>query len=144
MWTYEYAAEADVAPDRIWAVLADIDGWTAWDTSMEAIAIHGPFAVGTEISMTPAGQDPIRSTIVAVVPNERYADETQFGGVTLHFSHTLHGLPGSRTRIVHRLDITGPGATELAPELGPAITEDFPEAMAGLIAQAGRTRAPAR
>jgi hypothetical protein len=51
--------------------------------------------------MTPRGQDPVTSVITDIKANERYADQTEFGGVTLSFSHTLDRLPaaapGSRT-----------------------------------------------
>jgi hypothetical protein len=78
MWTHEHTRETDVSVETIWRILRDIDAWTTWDTSMEEIKIQGPFAVGTEISMTPKGQHPIRSTITTVRENEVYADETQF------------------------------------------------------------------
>jgi hypothetical protein len=136
MWSYEHVAEAEVAPETIWSVLADIDGWAEWDTSLEQISLLGPFQVGTEISMTPVGQQPIRSTIVEIVDNRRYADRTEFAGVSLLFSHTLTASAGG-TRIVHRLEIGGPTADRVGPELGPAITADFPDAMAALIARAG-------
>jgi hypothetical protein len=136
MWVHEHAAETGVPRELIWKALADIDGWVAWDTSMEAIKLDGPFAVGSRVLMTPAGQDPIESTIVEISAGERYADETTFGGATLRFSHTLSAPADGVTRIVHRLEITGADADEVGPELGPMITEDFPEAMAGLIAHA--------
>jgi hypothetical protein len=132
MWSHEHAAETALPPERIWAVLSDIDSWAEWDTSLETIELHGPFQVGTAISMTPVGQDPIRATIVDIVENERYADETVFGGATLNFSHSLTRLTDGGTRIVHRLDIAG----QVPAELGPAITEDFPDAMQGLLARA--------
>ncbi len=148
MWTHEHVAETDLTPREIWPTLCDIDNWTTWDTSMEHTALLGPFAVGTEISMTPKGQDAIRSTIVAVEPEALYADETTFGGVLLRFSHTLTRLDAGGTRIVHRLTISGPEADRVAPELGPQITEDFPQAMDGLIAAARnaarRSAEPAR
>jgi hypothetical protein len=34
------------------------------------------------------------------------------------------------------MEITGPQADELGPELGPAITSDFPDTVASLIARA--------
>jgi uncharacterized protein YndB with AHSA1/START domain len=136
MWVHEHTAETGVPRELIWKALADIDGWAAWDTSMEAIKLDGPFAVGSRVLMTPAGQDPIESTIVEITPGERYADETTFGGATLRFSHTLSTPTEGTTRIAHRLEITGPDADQLAPELGPMITEDFPEAMAALITHA--------
>jgi uncharacterized protein YndB with AHSA1/START domain len=138
MWSYEYAAETAVPRELIWKALADIDSWATWDTSLEAIKLDGPFAVGSEISMTPAGQEPIKSTIVELAPLERYADETTFAGVVLRFSHTLTDLADGGTRIVHRLEITGDGADQTGPEIGPMITADFPEAMDGLISYAGK------
>ncbi len=136
MWIHEHTAETDVPRDLVWQALADIDNWTAWDTSMQEIALTGPFEVGGTVAMTPIGQDPIVSTIVEISEGSRYADETSFGGVTLRFSHTLEDVADG-TRIVHRLEITGDAADELGPEIGPQITEDFPEAMAGLIKYAG-------
>jgi hypothetical protein len=137
MWIHEHIAETVVPQALIWKALADIDSWTAWDTSMQEIKLAGPFEVGSTIAMTPIGQDPITSTIVENTEGTRYADETTFGGVTLRFSHTLSSVAGG-TRIVHRLEITGASADEVGPEIGPQITSDFPEAMDGLIAYAGK------
>ena len=136
MWIHEHAVETAVRRDLVWQALADIDNWTAWDTSMQEIKLTGPFEVGGTVAMTPIGQDPIVSTIVEIVEGRSYADETSFGGVTLRFSHTLEDVADG-TRIVHRLEITGDAADELGPEIGPQITEDFPEAMTGLITYAG-------
>ena len=134
MWVHEHTQDTTVARDRIWSVLADIDHWTDWDTSMAEIRLDGPFAVGSTVVMTPAGQDPIRSTIVVIDEGTTYADETEFGGAVLRFSHTLTDLAEGGTRIVHRVEITG----EAGPEIGPMITEDFPQAMDNLIAAAGK------
>lgn len=136
MWTHEHTAETALAPEAVWRVLKDIDSWPRWDTSMEEVTLEGPFAVGTRVTMKPTGQDPLASVITGITENERYADETDLGDVILRFSHTLAKLPDGGTRITHRLEITGPKAGELGPELGPAITADFPEAMAALLAYA--------
>ena len=135
MWTHEYEATTPASPHNVWQVLSDFDEWSSWDTSMEWVRLDGPFEVGSPVVMKPIGQDPITSSIVDIVPDQRYAVETVFGGVTLRFSHTLHPDTAG-TRVVHRLEITGAAADEIGPELGPAITEDFPEAMAGLLARA--------
>jgi hypothetical protein len=58
------------------------------------------------------------------------------GEITLRFSHTLEPLESGGTKVTHRLEITGPAAGSAGPELGPAITEDFPEAMDALLARA--------
>jgi hypothetical protein len=136
MWTHEHAADTPLSPAAIWKVLADLDRWARWDTSMERVELLGPFRVGSRVSMTPHGQEPIVSTITAIEDHARYADETEFEGVTLRFSHTLDPLPGGGTRVTHRLEIDGPAADDVGPQLGPAITEDFPQAMAALLAAA--------
>lgn len=136
MWTHELTADSPLAPEAIWAVLADIDSWPRWDTSMESVKLQGPFTVGTRVTMTPKGQDPITSVITEIRESEFYADETDMGEVTLRFSHALTRLPDGGTRIVNRLEISGPAADETGPELGPAITEDFPDAMRALLAYA--------
>jgi hypothetical protein len=90
--------------------------------------------------MKPKGQDPITSVILEASENQRDADQTDLGEVTLRFSHTLQPLQGGGTKVTHRLEITGPAADQVGPELGPAITEDFPEAMEALLARAASTQ----
>jgi hypothetical protein len=36
MWVHEHTQDTAVPRAKIWAALADIDSWTAWDTSMAA------------------------------------------------------------------------------------------------------------
>jgi hypothetical protein len=138
MWTHELSARTELPPEAIWKVLTDLDNWPAWDTSMESVRLDGPFAVGSRVTMVPAGQEPVTSVITVIEENERYADETEFGGVTLRFSHALARLPDGGTEVVHRLEIDGVEADSVGPEVGAMITEDFPEAMAALLAYAAR------
>jgi hypothetical protein len=136
MWVHEHTGETTANPAAVWRVLGNLDEWGSWDTSLEWVRLQGPFQVGSAVVMKPTGQDPITSVIVELTENQVYADETSLGEVTLRFSHTLEQLPSGGTRVVHRLRITGPAADSVGPELGPAITEDFPEAMDALLARA--------
>jgi hypothetical protein len=45
------------------------------------------------------------------------------------------------TRITYRCVIDGPSADTVGPELGPMITDDFPEVMGALAARAARQTA---
>ncbi|MGI8825248.1 MAG: SRPBCC family protein [Chloroflexota bacterium] len=138
MWIHVHTGETTVSPEAVWKVLRNIDQGASWDTSMDWVRLQGPFRAGSEVVMKPKGQDPITSVIVEVVESERYDDETHLGEVTLRFSHTLKALDNGGTRVIHRLEITGLAADQVGPELGPAITEDFPEAMEALFARAVR------
>ncbi len=136
MWVHEHTAETAASPQAVWHVLRDLDQWGSWDTSLEWVRLQGPFQVGSQVTMKPKGQDPVASVIVEATENRVYADQTTLGEVTLRFSHTLEPLEGGGTKVTHRLEITGPAADQVGPELGPAITEDFPQAMEALLARA--------
>jgi hypothetical protein len=57
MWEYEHRVRTTAAPEAIWSLWSDVDGWGTWNAALENVAIHGPFTVGSRIEMTPVGQD---------------------------------------------------------------------------------------
>jgi hypothetical protein len=138
MWSTEYTVETGLDAPAIWAALSDLHHGVALDGNSDRFELHGPFAVGTELTVTPQGQDSFRSTITELAENRVYADRTEFGGLVLTFRHTLVPLPGGGTRVTHRLEIGGTGADAAGPELGPQISADFPQAMDALLAAARR------
>ena len=129
MWEYEHSVETTASPEQVWRRYADVERWGDWDTSVERVEAHGPFAPGTEISLTPEGQETVRMRLIDVRENEGFSDETEFAGVTLRFVHRLVRLDSGGTRVTHRVEVTGPGAEEI----GSAVTSDTPDAMAGLV-----------
>jgi hypothetical protein len=136
MWTTEHTATTDVEPAAIWAALRDLHSGIPLGECSDRFELHGPFAVGTEVSVTPQGQDTMRSEIVELEEGRGYADRTSFGDLALLFRHTLSPLDGGGTRVTHRLEISGPGAEGAGPELGPQISGDFPATMSELITAA--------
>lgn len=138
MWSTEHSVETTTEPGNVWAALRDLHSGTPLSESSDRFELHGPFAVGTELSVTPQGQDTLRSRIVELVENEVYADETSFGGLTLLFRHTLSRLNDGGTRITHALVIDGQDADQVGPELGRQISADFPTTMRDLVAAAER------
>ncbi|WP_431218430.1 polyketide cyclase [Leifsonia xyli] len=100
--------------------------------------LHGPFAVGTQVTVTPQGQEAMTSTIVELDPDRLYADRTDFGDLALTFRHTLVPAAEGGTEVTHTLEIDGEGADAIGPELGPQIAGDFPVAMDELLRAAER------
>jgi hypothetical protein len=139
MWTTEHSTETELGAPEIWQALSDLHHGVALDADSDRFELHGPFAVGTELTVTPQGQDSFRSVITELAENRVYADRTGFGGLVLTFRHTLAPLPDGGTRVTHQLVIDGSGADEAAPELGPQISADFPAAMDALLAAARRS-----
>lgn len=136
MWNHQHAGTTTAAPELVWAALRDLHSGIALSERSDVFELHGPFALGTRVSVTPQGQQRFTSTIVEFDEGHSYADLTEFGGVTLLFRHRLEALADGGTRIVHALTIDGPDAESVGPELGPQIVEDFPATMDDLIAAA--------
>jgi hypothetical protein len=141
MWTTEYSADTGASPKAVWAALRDLHSGVRLSDRSDVFELHGPFEQGTELSVTPQGQDTLRSRIVELTEPWVYADRTEFDGLILLFRHRLRALPGGRTRVTHRLEIDGPGCDRVGPGLGVQIAGDFPVAMADLLAAAERQAA---
>jgi hypothetical protein len=133
VWVYEHGIETSAAPEAIWQLWADVENWGRWNADIEKIEIRGPFAAGGEITMTAAGQDPVRLRIAELAEQELFVDEADIDGLLLPTTHRLDRLDQHRTRVVYRMEITGAAADEIGPQIGPAITADWPETMASLV-----------
>lgn len=138
MWDYEHSIETEAAPQDIWRLWADVENWGDWNAEIERIEINGPFAAGTTILMTPPGEDPIPLQLAEVVPGELFVDEAQFDGLLLRTTHRIEKLDGGRVRVTYRMEISGAGADETGPAIGPGITTDWPRTMASLVELAQR------
>jgi hypothetical protein len=136
MWEFEHAVEADVSAKAVWRLWADVEGWGEWNADIESIEIGGPFEVGTEIAMTPRGQELVRLQIAELDEGRLFVDEADVGDAIVQTEHRIDQLGDGRIRITYRTEITGSAADELGPEIGPAITSDFPETIASLIERA--------
>ncbi|HLJ03996.1 MAG TPA: SRPBCC family protein [Solirubrobacteraceae bacterium] len=140
MWTKEYSEETTVPRQAIWEAWADVSRWPLWNPDIAAIELEGPFADGSRITMTPLGSDPVELVLVDVAEGSRFVDEARLGATVIRTTHEIvEAADGDRNRLIYRLEATGP----MADELGPAISADFPETIAGLIEFAGRAAADA-
>jgi hypothetical protein len=138
MWTTEHAIETTASPEAIWRVWADVPRWGEWNPDIERIEISGPFEAGSTITMTPRGEEPIELRIAEAVEPEHFVDEADLGDVVVRTIHRAERIDGDRVRVVYRMEITGPAADTLGPELGPQISGDFPDVLAALVDRAQR------
>jgi hypothetical protein len=132
MWVFEHSVETSAAPEAIWRLWADVENWGTWNADIATIEIRGPFATGTEITMTPPGQDPVELRIAELTEQELFVDEAEIDGLLLRTIHRFDIIGPSRTRVVYRMEITGTAAGEIGPRIGPAVTADWPDTMAAL------------
>ncbi|MFC9930105.1 polyketide cyclase [Streptomyces sp. NPDC127190] len=132
MWEYEHSIETSATPEAIWRLWADVENWGTWNAEIEKIEMDGPFAAGTQITMTPPGDDPVLLRIAEAVEDELFVDEARFNGLLLRTMHRIDRIDQDRIRVAYRMEITGTGADEVGPQIGPGITADWPETMASL------------
>ncbi|MFF9852668.1 SRPBCC family protein [Streptomyces litmocidini] len=138
MWEYEHSVETTVTPEAIWRLWSDVENWGTWNAEIEKIEIDGPFGKGARITMTPPGDDPVELRVTEVVEGELFVDEARFGDLLLRTLHRIDPVGRDRVRVVYRMEITGAGADEAGPQIGPGITADWPDTMAALIELARR------
>ena len=137
MWDHEYSTETDVDAARLWRTFVSIHSGRLTLPGGDVFKPEGELAVGTRIAVTPAGQETMTATVTVFDPERAYADETEYNGLVLTFSHRFEPK-GMKVRITHRLVITGEGADAVGPEIGPQISADLPDQMAALIKAARR------
>lgn len=136
MWEYEHSVTTDTTAEAIWRLYSDPSSWPAWDAGIEHMELDGPFAVGTTGRLTPVGQDSLPFTLIDVVQDRRFVDETHVAGLVLRFIHTLVPEQNGGTTVTHRVEITGSEADQLGPQIGPKVTAGIPETIETLVKQA--------
>lgn len=133
MWTTEQTIDATVPPGRIWRAWTDVERWPEWNADIERIKLDGPFAVGTTIAMTPRGQETVELRLADVEDGERFVDEATVAGTLVRTTHRIDRIDDERVRVTYRLEATG----DAEDELGPAVSADFADVLAALVAYAG-------
>jgi len=136
MWSTEHSVETTAAPETIWKLWTDVGDWPRWNADLDRAELTGPFAPGGEITMFPREDDPIELIIAEADEPERFVDQADLGPVVVRTAHRVERLGPDRSRIVYRMEITGPEADTLGPQIGPEITSDFPDVLAKLAAVA--------
>jgi hypothetical protein len=138
MWTREDSVETTAAPTAIWEIWADVPQWPEWNADLERAELSGPFAAGSTITMIPHGEESIELRIAEAVEPEVFVDEASLGDVVVRTVHRIERLGDGRIRIVYGMEITGPAADVLGPQIGPEISGDFPQVLEALVERAER------
>ena len=138
MWSTEYSRETGTSPERLWPLLADVDGWGAWNAGIAAIHLDAPLAVGATFLMTPPGEDQVTSTVVELDEGRLLTDETRLGDVVVRVAHVLDPRPGGGTVIRYAISVDGGRGPDEDAEIGTAVSADFPDVIAALAATAAR------
>jgi hypothetical protein len=64
--------------------------------------------------------------IAEVLESVLFVDEASLDDVVIRTTHRVERVGYEGSRVTYRMEIDGPSADTLGPELGPAISADFP------------------
>jgi len=136
MWTKEYRANSTASPDALFSILEDVDRWAEWNAGVGRIEMDGSFAAGTTATMVLPDGETLRFRLAWVDPDRGFEDETEVpdAGVVVRVAHLLEPGADGGTHITYRCTVEGPD--DVGAEIGPAVSGDFPEVIAALIARA--------
>jgi Polyketide cyclase / dehydrase and lipid transport len=138
MWTAEHTIETSGTPEAIWQLWADVPRWPEWNGDLAEAELVGEFVAGSPIRMTSVDGETIELRIAEAVEPELFVDEADLGSVKVRTTHRVEHADPDRARIAYRMEISGPEADTVGPELGPQISGDFPEVLAALKERAER------
>jgi len=138
MWSHRQELVSGAPAQDLFAVLSDVGSWPEWNSGLEHAELSGPFAEGAPGLMVMPGGQRLAFRLSWVSVNEGFEDATEVpeAGIVVYVRHSLEPLVDGRTRVVYQCTIDGPGADEAGPQIGAAVTADFPEVMAALSARA--------
>ncbi len=112
-WKYEYTVEIDAAPERVWAILYDVERWPEWTKSMSTVEIlDRPLAVGSRVKIKQPKLPAATMTIFALDGDRSFSWRTKSLGMSSEAHHDIvasaSGTPDSQTRVTLRFELGGP------------------------------------
>lgn len=106
---YEVSIDVEAGAERVWEVLAALEAWPAWTTSMREVTPlgDGPVGEGSRVRVRQPSLPTVVWTISDWQPGRRFTWESTNPGVATAADHELTG-EGDRTTVVLRIRQTGP------------------------------------
>ena len=109
----ERSININAPPERVCAVLMDIERWPEWTESMKSVERldSGEFGVGSKAKLK-IRRSPSANvwTVTALTPNRSFTWETNSGGVKGVATHVIEP-DGNGSKVTLTVDLAGPMAT---------------------------------
>jgi len=108
---FETTVEIAAPPERVWALLADLERWPTWTESMQSVTPVGsaPFGVGTEATVRQPKLPSTRWTVTEVESGVSFTWVAKAPGLTTSATHRLEAA-GDGTRLTLGVHQAGIGA----------------------------------
>jgi hypothetical protein len=152
--TVEVTRAASAAPDQVWRVLGELDGWADWlptvtrierePVDRAAAGARTPDAAGPAVASVYRIEQPklppTRWTVTDWRPGTSFTWRSRRPGVVSTADHVVRPLAGGGSEITLRMSFAGP-LSWLVHRLYAGLTRDYMETEATALAEraAGRT-----
>ena len=134
----EHSVHVKAAPERLFALYADVTHWNRWDPDTKASSIHGPFQTGTSGSLTPTKGNTVPMLLTSVIQNRSFTAEVKIPLFRMVFEHELLPAQGV-TKVIHRVTFSGALSFLLGRVIGSQLNKGLPVTLARLKATAEAT-----
>lgn len=131
----EHSIHVDTAPERLFAIYADVEHWNCWDPDTKASSILGPFQTGTSGFLTPTKGNTVPMLLTSVVHNRSFTVEVRIPLFRMVFEHDLLPAQGA-TKVIHRVTFSGALSFLLGRVIGSQLNKGLPVTLARLKATA--------
>jgi uncharacterized protein YndB with AHSA1/START domain len=98
---YETSIDIDAAPERVWAVMTDVERWPQWTESMQKVErlADGELTVGSEVRIKQPRVPAVTWRVTELDPGRSFSWAATSMGVTTHAEHRLTPLGPSSVRV---------------------------------------------
>ncbi len=105
--------QINAPPERVWAVMADVERWPEWTESMKSVdrLDSGEFGVGSKAKLK-IRRSPSANvwTVTELTPSRSFTWETNSGGVKGVAAHVIEP-DGNGSKVTLTVELSGPMAT---------------------------------
>jgi len=118
-------------PDVVFAKYVNVAAWHLWDADVKSASLCGAFEVGHEGELEPANGPKAGFKLVEVGHDKSFISETKLPLCVMRFEHLLEKA-GESTKVIHRVNFSGPLTFLWGRLIGSQIRKGLPSALSGL------------
>ena len=113
---FEMTVEIEASPDKVWAILADVERWPEWSASMANVErLNGePLALGARVRVKQPRMPTLVWKVTELDPGQSFSWQSDSTGVTTVGSHVVKATANNRVTVTLGIHQSGP----LAPVIG--------------------------
>lgn len=144
MWQTEHSEETTASPNAVWAVVANVEGWGAWNPGYREAHLDGPIEPGTQGRVVLANGMERPFTLLEARPEASFVIGANGPGIKQRFIHSIESLPNGGSRVSMAATMQGPLTAVFSRMFGRIMAGYYPTAVRQLVATAeGRAFTPA-